>query len=172
MSKISLIFAILSLCVLQNANAADGVINFSGNITGTACVVDTSAIAQPVNLGTVSATAFANGSGATAAATRFSIVLTACPESISGANIRFDGVANSINPSILALNMNATASNVGVAIYENDSTTLIPVGTPSARVTLLPDTSNTLNYIAKYMATGVVGTGTADSVTSFTVTYQ
>lgn len=171
MNKISLISAILSLCVLQAANAADGTINFSGNITGTACVVDTSAITQPVNLGTVSASAL-NGSGTTAAATRFNIVLTDCPESISSAKVRFDGVTNPINPSILALNNNATASNVGVAIYEHNSTTLIPVGTPSASVTLLPDVSNTLTYIAKYMATGIAGAGTADSSTSFTVTYQ
>ena len=99
-------------------------------------------------------------------------MLKSCPASISSASIRFDGTTNTANPSILALSNGQTATNVGVAIYEQDSTTLIPVGSPSARVNLLEDVNNTLTYFAKYMATGVVGAGTANSSTSFTVTYQ
>ncbi|HHD8990431.1 TPA: hypothetical protein ACOYAH_006311 [Klebsiella michiganensis] len=44
MKKIALISAVMSLAVFQTANAADGVINFTGNITGTACVVDTTGL--------------------------------------------------------------------------------------------------------------------------------
>lgn len=87
MKKIALISALMSLSVFQAANAADGVINFTGNITGTACVVDTSAISQPVDLGTISTTAFTGGNGATAAAKRFNIVLKSCPASVSSASI-------------------------------------------------------------------------------------
>lgn len=170
MKKIALISAILSLSVFQAANAADGVISFTGSITGTACVVDTSAIAQPVNLGTVATTAFSGGSGATAAAKRFNIVLKSCPASISNASIRFDGITDTINPSILALSNGQTASNVGVAIYEQDN--LIPVGSASSSVALEEDVDNTLTYFAKYMATGAVGAGTANSSTAFTVIYQ
>ncbi|HAT7567499.1 MULTISPECIES: fimbrial protein [Citrobacter] len=172
MKKIALISALVSLSISQVANAADGVINFTGNITGTACVVDATSIAQPVELGTISTAAFAGGNSTTAAAKRFNIVLKSCPASISSASIRFDGTTNTANPSILALTNGQTATNVGVAIYEQDSTTLIPVGSPSARVNLLEDVNNTLTYFAKYMATGVVGAGTANSSTSFTVTYQ
>ncbi|EMV9404805.1 fimbrial protein [Klebsiella michiganensis] len=172
MKKIALISALMSLSVFQAANAADGVINFTGNITGTACVVDTSAISQPVDLGTISTMAFTGGNGATAAAKRFNIVLKSCPASVSSASIRFDGTTSAANPSILALSNGQTASNVGVALYEQDSTTLIPVGSTSASVTLLEDVNNTLTYFAKYMATGAVGAGTANSSTSFTVTYQ
>ncbi|STA81204.1 fimbrial protein [Citrobacter koseri] len=172
MKKIALISAILSLSVFQAANAADGVISFTGSITGTACVVDTFAIAQPVNLGTVATTAFSGGSGATAAAKRFNIVLKSCPASISNASIRFDGITDTINPSILALSNGQTASNVGVAIYEQDNSTLIPVGSASSSVALEEDVDNTLTYFAKYMATGAVGAGTANSSTAFTVIYQ
>lgn len=175
MKKIALISAIttiLSFSALQAANAADGVINFTGNITGTACVVDPSTIAQPVDLGTVSTSAFAGGTGTTAAAKRFNIVLTSCPESISSASIRFDGVTDSANTSILALSNGETATNVGVALYEQDSTTLIPVGSSSASVALQENVDNTLTYFAKYMATGAVGVGTANSSTAFTVIYQ
>ena len=182
MKKIALISAMLSLSALQAANAADGVIKFTGTITGTACVVDPSAIAQPVDLGTVSTAAFSGGNGATAAfsggngataaAKRFNIVLKSCPASVTSASIRFDGATNTANPSILALTSGQTATNVGVAIYEQDSATLIPVGSSSASVTLLEDVNNTLTYFAKYMATGTVGAGTANASTSFTVTYQ
>ncbi|MFX6096652.1 fimbrial protein, partial [Acinetobacter baumannii] len=76
------------------------------------------------------------------------------------------------NPSILALNNGQTAANVGVALYEQDSATLIPVGSASTSVNLQEDVNNTLTYFAKYMATGAVGAGTANASTSFTVTYQ
>ncbi|WP_044611900.1 fimbrial protein [[Enterobacter] lignolyticus] len=171
MKNISLVSAILSLSVLQVANAADGMINFTGNITGTACVVDTTSVA--VDLGTVSASAFSGGAGTTAAAKRFNIVLKSCPASISSASIRFDGTTNTINPSILALSTGEPASNVGVAIYEQDNATLIPIGSASADVALLADVNNTLTYFAKYMSTGTtVGVGSARSSTAFTVTYQ
>lgn len=172
MKKLALISAILSLSALQATYAADGVINFNGTITGTACVVDPSAISQPVELGTVSTAAFSGGSGATAAAKRFNIVLKSCPASVTSASVRFDGTTNAANPSILALSSGQSATNVGVAIYEQDSATLIPVGTSSASVALQEDVDNTLTYFAKYMATGVVGAGSAKSSTSFTVTYQ
>ena len=172
MKKLALISAIVSLSALQATYAADGVINFNGTITGTACVVDPSAISQPVELGTVSTAAFSGGSGATAAAKRFNIVLKSCPASVTSASVRFDGTTNTTNPSILALTTGQTATNVGVAIYEQDSATLIPVGTSSASVALQEDIDNTLTYFAKYMATGVVGAGSAKSSTSSTVTYQ
>lgn len=172
MKKLALISAILSLSALQVTYAADGVINFNGTITGTACVVDPSAISQPVELGTVSTAAFSGGSGATAAAKRFNIVLKSCPASVTSASVRFDGTTNAANPSILALSSGQSATNVGVAIYEQDSATLIPVGTSSASVVLQEDVDNTLTYFAKYMATGAVGAGSAKSSTSFTVTYQ
>lgn len=172
MKKIVLISAILSVSALHTAYAADGVINFTGNITGTACVVDPSAIAQPVDLGTVATSAFSGGSGATAASRRFNIVLKSCPEGISSASIRFDGSTNGTNSSILALAPSQTATNVGVAIYEQDNATLIPIGSPSASIALLEEVDNTLTYFAKYMATGTVGAGTANASTSFTVTYQ
>lgn len=64
------------------------------------------------------------------------------------------------------------ATNVGVALYKQNSNTLIQIGTPSARLTLLENVNNTLVYFAKFMSTGAVGAGTASSSTAFTVTSQ
>ncbi len=172
MKKIALITTLLSVSVFQAALAADGVINFTGNITDAACVVDTSALAQPVDLGNVSVTAFNGGTGTTAAAKRFNIVLKSCPASVTSASVRFDGVTNTQNPNILALSASQTASNVGVALYEQDNATPIAIGMTSNNVALEEDVDNTLTYFAKYMSTGTVGPGTANSSTAFTVVYQ
>ncbi|NCG55179.1 fimbrial protein [Serratia fonticola] len=172
MKKIALISAIVVMSAAQTAMAADGVINFSGNITSTACTVNTSSATQTVTLGTISSTAF-NGSGSTAAPTRFTIELTTCPVAVSQAKVRFDGTTSSGNPSIVGLNSGQTATNVGVAIYEKDSATLIPVGTASAGVALSSTGVNTMAYIAKYMATDTtVGAGTANATATFTITYS
>nr|WP_241391464.1 fimbrial protein [Serratia proteamaculans]ULG18709.1 fimbrial protein [Serratia proteamaculans] len=152
--------------------AADGTINFTGNITDTACTVDTASTNQTVNLGTVATTAF-SAAGSTASPTRFTINLNTCPAAVKSANVRFDGNTNSANSNILALNSDQTATNVGVALYEQNSSTLIPVGNPTENVTLSSTNSNTLTYIAKYYSTATpVTAGTANSTATFTIAYN
>lgn len=155
------------------ANAADGTINFTGTITDVACTVDTSSASQTVNLGTVSSKAF-TASGSTAAPTRFGITLTNCPATATKASVKFSGPTNSANTSILALTSGSdTATGVGIGIYEQDATTLIPVGSTSASKTLSSDANTTLNYIAKYVSTAAsVGTGTANATSDFTIVYN
>ncbi|WP_159282949.1 fimbrial protein [Rahnella variigena] len=163
---------IVSLCCSGSLYAADGTINFTGNITDIACKVDPGSANQTVNLGTVSTSAF-GASGSTASPTHFSIVLNDCPANVTTAHVRFDGPASSANHQILALNSGQTATNVGIALYEADSTTFIPVGTPSAQVNLTDEGTNTLNYFAKYYATAdKVTAGSANSTTSFTIVYN
>lgn len=163
---------ILGLPLANTAMAADGTIQFTGNIVDTACVVNTESKNQTVNLGNVATTAF-SASGASAAPTRFTIKLTDCPSSITNASVRFDGTADANNSQILALNSGQTATNVGVAIYESNNTTLIPLTADSQQVTLTPDTTNELTYIAKYYATAYpVTAGTANATTSFTIIYN
>lgn len=165
--------AIASAALLFNiAQAADGTINFTGNITDQACTVDTASANQTVNLGNVSAKAFA-AAGDVAAPTKFSINLTNCPQTVTQARVKFDGTTNSTNQTILALSSGQTATNVGVALYEADSTTQIPVASASASQTITTVGPNVLNFVAKYMATTAsVGTGTANAVTNFTVNYN
>ncbi|MBS1206122.1 MAG: fimbrial protein [Proteobacteria bacterium] len=169
MKKILLIATVAALFSTQYASAADGTINFNGNITDTACTIDASSANQTVTMGTVSKTSF-QGAGSTAAPTRFTISLTACPDTT--AKVRFDGPTAPGNASILRLNTGETAEGVGVAIYEDDSSTLIPVSTASAAKTLSNAGENVLAYVAKYMATGdSVIAGSANATASFTITY-
>ncbi|SCC68711.1 fimbrial protein [Kosakonia oryziphila] len=172
MKKITFITIALAAGVCGTALAADGTINFTGNISDTACKVDTASANQTVNLGSVSANSFA-AAGATASSTRFTINLTDCPAAVTSASTRFDGPLASGNSNLLALSSGQTTTGVGVGIYEQDSTTLIPVGNVSAPVTLATTGTNALNYIAKYVSTdATVGAGTANTVAAFTVTYN
>jgi len=167
----TLVAAALS-AVSSLAFSADGTINFTGNITDTACTVDPASASQTVNLGTVASTAF-SAAGSTASPTRFTINLSSCPAAVASANVRFDGTTSNANNSVLALNSDQTATNVGVAIYEQDSSTQIPVGNASANKTLSSSGPNTLTYIAKYYATATpVTAGTANSTATFTIAYN
>ncbi|MBT0724141.1 fimbrial protein [Rosenbergiella sp. S61] len=154
------------------ASAADGTINFTGTITDTACTVDAASANQTVPLGTVARTGF-SAVGSTSAATKFTIGLTACPASVTAAKVKFDGRANSTNSNLLALNSDQTATNVGIGIYEQDGSTLIPLGTQSASKTLSSTAANALTYVAKYYAVATpVGSGSANSTANFSIVYN
>jgi P pilus assembly protein, pilin FimA len=157
------------------ASAADGTINFTGTILDSACTVDTTSASQTVNLGQVSRTAFA-AAGDTASPTRFNIVLNNCPETVTSAAVRFDGIPDSADMNILALGSDQTATGVGVALFESDGVTPVPLATESQQVTLNTGTgenSNVLTYVASYKATqAAVGAGSANATSDFTITYQ
>lgn len=173
MKKLSLFVSVVTSALISSAAfAADGTINFTGNVTDTACTVDTASANQTVKLGTVAVSSFA-AAGATAAPTRFSINLTNCPATAKTANIRFDGPVASGNSSILSLSSGQTAGNLGVGLYQQDSTTLIPIGSSTPSVTLTTTGTNTLTFIAKYYAISTpVGVGTANATATFTVSYN
>lgn len=157
------------------ASAADGTINFTGSILDSACTVNTTSASQTVNLGMVNRTAFA-AAGDVAAATRFDIVLENCPDTVTSASVTFDGVAHTENGNILALASGQTAQGVGVALFEADGVTAIPLSTKSASMTLDNATeanSNVMTFIAKYQATQEsVVAGTANATSDFTIIYQ
>lgn len=155
------------------ANAADGVINFTGNITTAACTVSTGTLTQTVNMGTINTSAFNTTAGTSVAPTRFNITLSDCPTTLSTASIKFDGTPNSTNSSLLALSSGQTATGVGIAIFESDGNTLIPLQTASGSKALTTTGSINMTYIAKYMSTSsTVTAGSANSVANFTIAYN
>ncbi|WP_336777771.1 fimbrial protein [Pantoea sp. USHLN256] len=160
------------------ASAADGKINFTGTILDSACTIDTNTANQTVNLGKIPKSSF-NAAGAVAAATRFSIMLNNCPAAVTSASIKFDGNADSSDTNILALNSGQTAKGVGIAFYEEDGITAIPLATQSKSITLdtsageEPANSNKMTFVAKYKAMQAsVVAGTANATSDFTITYQ
>jgi major type 1 subunit fimbrin (pilin) len=174
MKKSLIAVALLTGCAFAGmANAYDGTINFIGNITDAACTVTANTANQTVTLGTVKSSALPSV-GATAAPTRFNIVLTSCPATATSATIKFDGPANTANSSLLALtNTAGVATGVGIGLYEQDAVTQIPVGSASASKSLSTTADTTYSFIAKYVATSAtVAAGSANAVSNFTVTYN
>ncbi|WP_392553290.1 fimbrial protein [Orbus wheelerorum] len=170
--KNKLLIVIISfLSFSSEVFASDGTINFTGQITDTACSVSVANQIQSVSLGTVSVKAF-SAAGDTASATKFTIKLSGCPKSATNASVSFDGAATTDN-RILALNTgDGVATNVGIGIYENDSSTLIGLQNHSKMQTL-KEGDNELAYIAKYYAVAAsVTPGAANATTTYTLIYQ
>ncbi|QJI40171.1 fimbrial protein [Pseudomonas sp. ADAK2] len=173
MKKSLIAVALLTGCAFAGmANAYDGTINFIGNITDAACTVTANTANQTVTLGKVQSTALPSV-GATAAPTLFSIVLANCPAAVTGAYIKFDGPADTLNSKLLALTSGTgVATGVAIGLYEQDSSTQIPVGGSANPHGITPPDA-TYNFIAKYVATkAAVTAGPANAVTNFTIIYN
>ena len=154
------------------AHAADGTVKFTGKILDSACTVDASTKDQTVALGQIDKGAF-SAAGDTAAATRFSIKLTACPATVTSAKVKFDGTADAGNNNVLALTSGTgVATGVGVQLANADGSVL-PLYTDSTSTTLSTTGVNTLDFVARYIATAATVTpGEADATANFTVNYN
>ncbi|MBI6547328.1 fimbrial protein [Xenorhabdus lircayensis] len=165
----------VSSVFMSAAYAADGKIKFTGKITATTCKIDSNSANQTVNMGTISSSSF-NGVNTVSAPTRFSIKLSECPTSIGRAQVKFDGQTDTTNRHLLALSKGgkeSAASGVAIALYEDDGNTLINMIENSRTRDLIAQKSNTLNFIAKYIATAeAVTPGAGDAVANFTIIYN
>jgi len=154
------------------ANAADGTINFTGKVTADACTVTPGTGTQTVSLGSVSSTALA-AVGNSAAPTKFDVTLASCPAAATSATVKFDGPADTKDSRLLKLTTaTGVATGVGIGLYEQDASTLIPVGSSSASKTLSSTANTTFSFVAKYVATAAVTAGSANAVSDFTVIYN
>lgn len=155
--------------LISVANAADGSVNFSGEILATACnVTNGPGKAISVNLGKVAATSL-NTVGAKSSSVPFDIKLDACPAQT--ANVRFDGTADANQKDLLALDASSAAKGVGIEI-DSETGKIIPLYSPSDDITLTAG-SNTLHYLARYVATSLkVTPGVVTAASQFTIIYK
>nr|WP_241390666.1 fimbrial protein [Serratia proteamaculans]ULG17712.1 fimbrial protein [Serratia proteamaculans] len=176
MFKKSLLAAIIvSGFSFNAAQAVDGTINFTGKIIAAACDIKTGDENQTKVLGDVNSTMFSNA-GSTAGAVDFSINVESCDATISNARVVFDGTRDATNNQLLEINGAAPATGVGIALYNADGTTLIPMGGVSMPVSVSSATNAAeLKFVAKYMSTtsvaGIVP-GDANGTAQFTMQYQ
>lgn len=154
------------------AQASDGTIHFTGSISDQTCAVDSGSQNLPVDLGKVSQTALNGGAGTKAAPTRFTLSLSACPDTVTSASVKFDGNTDDTNQNLLALDGGTgVASGVGIEIADINDTP-IPVHSASADYPLLAG-NNSLNFVARYVSTSAtVATGTANATSQFTINYK
>lgn len=165
-------FLVVAVGMAGGVQAADGTINFTGNITDQTCKVDTGSQNLPVNLGNVAQTALNGAKGMRASPTEFTISVSDCPETVTGANVKFDGTSDSNDQSLLALDSGTgIATGVGIQIAD-DNGTAIPLHTASSDYPLV-EGANTLDFVARYVSTGpAVTTGTANGTSEFTIVYK
>jgi major type 1 subunit fimbrin (pilin) len=169
------VFALVSVICgasVSAANAADGTIQFNGEIIDAACTVSPSSANQTVNLGQISDKAF-TGAGDTAGATAFQIDLTSCPATVSSASVKFDGTPYQGDNSALELTQGAgVATGVGIQIRNADNSVL-PLFTQSQSTTLSQTGTNTLKFNAAYVAkAAAVTAGPANATATFSVVYN
>jgi len=149
--------------------AADVIFNISGTINPFPCEV-TLGKRQTVPLGTYS-THFLNSVGKVTDLKPFEITLDNCPQNHNNVQIMFGGNAAAPNAQLLALQPGG-ATNVGIAIYDKDKTTLIPLNSWSAAKSVTTTQSTTLTFYAAYMSMGNVTEGHANSDATFTLSYN
>lgn len=173
MKKIALSMLLMTAgSLFATAYAADGTIRFTGSITDQTCKVDTGSQSLNVDLGKVAQTALNGAAGMQASPTRFTLALSDCPETVTGATIKFDGTSDAVNQKLLALDSGTgVATGVGIQIADKNGTE-IPLHTTSPDYALATG-SNTLDFVARYVSTGTaVTTGTANGTSQFTINYK
>lgn len=177
--KLAAVAFFTAMGITSSVMAQDGQVNFTGKIIEAGCMINGSVTdTQEVKLGDVVKTAFA-AAGDNAATTKFSLVLTACPDELAGkpVSVKYDGTPDTINNDYLQLTGygDATvASGVAIQLLNADGSEL-PLGTASKAVTLASDVTEetTLDFFARYIATDAsVKGGDANGSVNFTLTYN
>ena len=169
---IATLIAASSVFAINNALAADGTIDFTGEITDQACELAAGSDALKVNLGKVSKTALPSA-GSTAAATKFTIKLINCPATVTTASVKFDADSYLGDDSVIKLKEEAgVATGVGIQITD-DVNTIVPLFTASKNYPLQQNVENNLDFRARYIAkSDTVTTGPANGTATFTINYN
>jgi major type 1 subunit fimbrin (pilin) len=172
--KKNLIAAAIAATTLMSAAsalAADGTVNFTGEIIPNPCVVDIGTNnTMTVDLGKVGINAF-SGPGSKASATKFILRLKDCPTDMVTARFKFDGTAYDGDDSVLKLTQDAGVAK-GVAIELSDVGAVLPLYTASTAYTLTAGV-NELPFYARYIQKAAsIEAGVANATSTFTVNYN
>ncbi|EPL6454559.1 fimbrial protein [Providencia rettgeri] len=169
---IATLIATSSIFAINNAFAADGTIDFTGEITDQACELAAGSDALKVNLGKVSKTALPS-TGSTASATKFTIKLINCPATVTTASVKFDADSYLGDDTVIKLKEEAgVATGVGIQITD-DLNTIVPLFTASKNYPLKQNVENNLDFRARYIAkSDTVTTGPANGTATFTINYN
>ncbi|KAA8995382.1 fimbrial protein [Affinibrenneria salicis] len=154
------------------AYSADSYIQINGNLTSNTCAVSTDSQNKTVDMGTVATKQFLAASHALAPV-RFALVLENCGAAVSSVSTTFTGSADQDDATLLALNSESTATNVGIAILDKERNR-IPLGSASEQYPLTASASSVqMVFYGQYVATqNSVTAGTANGDVTFTLSYQ
>jgi major type 1 subunit fimbrin (pilin) len=179
MRKLTLSLVALAVGLAGNASYAatglGGTVTFMGAATGSTCVVNGNysgtgdfTVAMP----TVSTNIF-TGHGDTAGDTMFTVALTGCSPGLRNARVQWSAGGN-VSASGNVKNT-GTASNLEVQLLNSDGSVIKVGESMEAQNSHSADVSSgagTLNYIARYYATGQVGQGTILGTATYLISYE
>ncbi|HBR2429575.1 TPA: type 1 fimbrial protein [Klebsiella pneumoniae] len=150
-----------------------GSMRFQGLIMASSCRVEAGDRQMTVNLGQISSNRF-HAVGEDSNPIPFAIHLQDCSTAVSQhVGVTFHGVADGKNPDVLSVGEGpGIASGIGIALFDSQGQQL-PLNRPTDRWISLYRGPTTLNFVAKYRATGrqVTG-GAANAQAWFSLTYQ
>ncbi|ENV91980.1 type 1 fimbrial major subunit FimA [Acinetobacter bereziniae] len=181
--KLSLlkIATLSALAISGSAFAADavtvngGTVHFTGELVNAACAVSTESANQTVDLGQYRI-ARLEAAGDKTTPVPFQIKLVDCDPTVQAtAAVAFYGQAETSNPNLLTVSAgsNATsATNVGIEISDDTSKILGVSGSSFSTPKNLIAGDNTLQFSARYVATGKSTPGQANADATFVVKYE
>ena len=174
MKKYTFTVLIAGITVLPNSLtfAADGTIEFIGDIIDQACEIKTESKNIQVQLGRIPKANLPNV-GSKSIPVKFTITLVNCPVSINSATVSFDATSFPGDNSVIALKaIPNAASGVGVQLTDNKSA-VITLLTPSNEYPILPTVENSLDFTANYIAKAIpVVAGSANASATFLISYN
>ncbi|KHA72486.1 fimbrial protein [Pseudomonas fluorescens] len=181
MNRKALAIAVLvSASGVQFANAADGTINFNGELVNQTCTIAVDGVVSPavatVTLPTIS-TGLLTAAGQVEGQTGFNIQLTNCVGTATTAAAFFNSGATVDPISGNLKNMTGSANNVQLQLVDQQGGAVIQAGNTNQ---IANTTRNTIDgtgaanmpYAVQYFATGATTPGTVVSSVTYNVDYQ
>lgn len=178
--KIKVLSGIITTLFAVSSFAADieggsSVVNFTGDIKESTCVINTSQSKLNVDMGTVSTQVF-SGKTSTSAEKGFYISLTGCSAAkradgggLTSAYIKFKGQTIG-EATTLASSDN---SSIGIQVKQNGQLVALDGSSKTSNVDFSGDGTAILNFTANYIQIAdVINTGPATAQADFTVYYQ
>ncbi len=174
LSTLSISLGLTAAIMAGSAVAAEqgGKVTFTGSVTNSACSISPESSDQTIDMGQVSIKDLTDGDKTTQPR-NFDIALENCvldEDAQNMVSVTFSGAAASFEPGILGVS--GTASDIGVAIAEqNSGASFLPLGTASQAQTL-NNGNNTLHFSAYLMGGDKPTEGDFSSVANFVLAYQ
>lgn len=181
MNRKALAIAVLVAATgVQFANAADGTINFNGELRNQTCTIAVDGVVSPavatVTLPTIS-TGLLTAPGQVEGQTGFNIQLTNCVGTATTAAAFFNSGATVDPISGNLKNMTGTATNVQLQLVDQQGGAVIQAGntnqiTNTTRNNIDGTGAANMPYAVQYFATGATNPGTVISSVTYNVDYQ
>jgi major type 1 subunit fimbrin (pilin) len=161
------------------AHAADGTINFTGDITGTTCTVSSGAAGvQSVTLPTVSASSLNGAIGKVTGLTAFQIQLSNCNPASGNVHAHWQPINIDVSTGNVVIAPSSTATGVQIQLLTGDTFTVIhaaadDAGQNSGSFAIQPDGTAMLPYAAQYYSSATtVGVGPLTAQAMYDLSYN